>query len=256
LVPQATRRDSWLALRSVEACAAATVNIAGSRPLVFAQNYTILAETITGPSPMTTLIFIALATPDAARGYSATFPDAPDCGVEGRDLVELLLNARQTLAAHLKQTADAGEAWPTPTPIEAITLPPGSIPLLVDVTVEDAPVRVNISLGERLVARLDAAAEAKGMTRSGFIAQAVRVALGERGPANDFDAATRRLQEELASLGHKINDSIGPESAFARRMSELDQQVYEGVRKAADSVSAAMTRRREASKAAGAEPHA
>jgi predicted RNase H-like HicB family nuclease len=205
---------------------------------------------------MTTLIFIALATSDAGGGYRATFPDAPDCVAQGRDLAELLLSARQTLAAHLQQTADAGEAWPTPTPIEAVTLTPGLIPLLVDVSVEDTPVRVNISLGERLVERLDAAAEAKGMTRSGFIAQAVRVALGERGPASDFDAATRRLQEELASLGRKINESIGPESTFTRRMSELDQQVYEGVRKAADSVSAAMTRRRDASKAAGAEPHA
>jgi len=203
---------------------------------------------------MTTLLFIALATPDSTGGYRADFPDASDCGVEGRDLVELLLNARQSLAAHLKRMADAGEAWPSPTPIESIALKPGVMPLLVDVAVEDTPVRVNISLGERLVERLDAAAEAKGMTRSGFIAQAVRVALGERGPANDFDAATRRLQEELANLGRKINDSIGPESAFTRRMSELDQQVYEGVRKAADSVSAAMTRRREASKAAGAEP--
>jgi predicted RNase H-like HicB family nuclease len=203
---------------------------------------------------MTTLLFVALATPNAAGGYRASFPDAPDCDVEGRDLVELLLHARQSLAAHLKRTADAGEAWPAPTPIEAIALTPGVIPLLVDVAVEDTPVRVNISLGERLVERLDAAAEAKGMTRSGFIAQAVRVALGERGPANDFDAATRRLQEELASLGRKINDSIGPESAFTRRMSELDQQVYEGVRKAADSVSAAMARRRDASKAGGPEP--
>jgi hypothetical protein len=33
-------------------------------------------------------------------------------------------------------------------------------------------------------------------------------------------------------------------------MSELDDQVYEGVRKAADSVSAAMSRRREAARAA------
>jgi predicted RNase H-like HicB family nuclease len=204
---------------------------------------------------MTTLLFVALATTDPAVGYRATFPDAPDCAVQARDLVELLQSARQAISAHLQRTADAGESWPTPTPIETITLAPGVIPLLVDVNVEDTPVRVNISLGERLVERLDAAAEAKGQTRSGFIAQAVRVALGERGPANDFEAATRRLQEELASLGRKINDSIGPESAFTRRMSELDQQVYEGVRKAADSVSAAMTRRREAaeaSKAAGA----
>jgi len=208
---------------------------------------------------MTTVLFVALATADPAGGYRASFPDLPGCDLSAVDLAELLLAARRTLSAQLQRLADAGETWPKPTPIEAVTLPPGAIPVLVDVAVDDTPVRVNISLGERLVQRLDAAAEARGMTRSGFIAQAVRVSLGERGPANDFDAATRRMQEELANLGRKINDSIGPGSAFSRRMSELDEQVYEGVRKAADSVSAAMARRREASRAAadaGAEPRA
>jgi hypothetical protein len=139
--------------------------------------------------------------------------------------------------------------------------PPGDIAIPVDVSVDDPPIRVNVSLGERLVQRLDAAAEARGMTRSGFIAQAVRVSLGERGPgAGEFDAANRRLAEELSGLGRRINESIGPDSAFSRRMAELDDKVYEGVRRAADSVSAAMVRRREvyraqAGQAGPGEPH-
>jgi predicted RNase H-like HicB family nuclease len=199
---------------------------------------------------MSTVLFVALATSDPGGGYRATFPDVPECVVNAPDIAELLSAARHALSTHLKRAADAGEDWPKPTPIEKIELTAGMIPLLVDFAVEDTPVRVNISLGERLLQRLDAAAEARGMTRSGFIAQAVRVSLGERGPANDFDAATRRLQEELSSLGRKINESIGPSSPFSRRMADLDDQVYEGVRRAADSVSAAMTRRREANRPA------
>jgi ABC-type transporter Mla subunit MlaD len=84
------------------------------------------------------------------------------------------------------------------------------------------------------------------MTRSGFIAQAVRVSLGERGPGSDFDATARRLQDELETLGRKFNESIGPGSAFSRRMAELDDQVSDSVRKVADKVSAAMSRRRDA----------
>jgi len=201
---------------------------------------------------MNTVVFVALATPDPDGGYRAAFPDIPDCTATGENVAQLLLSAREALSAHLRHAADAGDAWPTPTPLERMQPPSGSIPLLVDVPVEDAPVRVNISLGERLLRRLDAAAEAKGMTRSGFIANAVRVSLGERGPASDFDVATRRLQDELRTLGRKINDSIGPGSTFSRRMAELDDQVYEGVRKAADSVSAAMSRRRAANRPAGA----
>jgi predicted RNase H-like HicB family nuclease len=200
---------------------------------------------------MTTILFVALATHDADGGYRATFPDLPDCAVQAPDLAQLLLAARQTLSAALQRIADAGDTWPGPTPIEKIVPTPGAIPLLVDVSVDDTPIRVNISLGERLVQRLDAAAEAKGMTRSGYIAQAVRVALGERGPAPDFDAATRRLQDEFRTLARRVNESLGPGSSFARRMTELDEQIYEGVRNAADSVSAAMARRRDASKAAG-----
>lgn len=199
---------------------------------------------------MTTILYVALATADADGGYHAKFPDLPECTVTAPDLAQLLLGAREALSAHLQGIADAGETWPTPTPVEKIALTPGVIPVLVDVSVEDTPVRVNISLGERLLQRLDAAAEAKGMTRSGYIAQAVRVSLGERWAAPEFEAATRKVQDELKSLMRKVNDSVGPGSAFARRMSELDDQIYEGVRSAADSVSAAMARRREASRAA------
>jgi predicted RNase H-like HicB family nuclease len=199
---------------------------------------------------MNTILFVAFAEKTEAGGYHATFPDVSECTTDAQDLAGLLVNARQALAGHLRGLADAGEAWPQPTPFEALKAEPGAIPLLVDIAVDDRPVRVNISLGERLVGRLDVAAEARGMTRSGFIAQAVRVSLGESGGTPDFDAATRRLQDELRTLGRRINDSIGPDSAFSRRMAELDEQVVEGVRRAADSVSAAMTRRREASKAA------
>jgi predicted RNase H-like HicB family nuclease len=199
---------------------------------------------------MSTILFVALATARADGGYRATFPDLSECVVEAPDLARLLAGAREALLARLQQLADGGEAWPTPTPIQQIQPQPGVIPVLVDVSVEDTPVRVNISLGERLLQRLDTAAEAKGMTRSGFIAQAVRTSLGERGPAWEFEAATRRLQDELSSLVRKVNDSVGPNSAFGRRMAELDGHIFESVRNAADSVSAAMARRREASKAA------
>jgi predicted RNase H-like HicB family nuclease len=201
---------------------------------------------------MNTLLFVAQVTGDAANGYRAAFPDLPDCAVEAPDLAELLVKARQAVGDHLRALADAGDTWPTATPIQAVVPQPGAFPILVDVAVGDPPVRVNISLGERLVQRLDAAAEARGMTRSGFIAQAVRVSLGEqtRGGA-EFDAMGRRLQDELALLGQKINESIGPDSTFNRRMNELDDRLIDGVRRAADSVSAAMSRRREAAKAAG-----
>ncbi len=213
---------------------------------------------------MSTLHFVALVTGQRDAGYRAVFADLPDCAVEGRDLAELLANARNAALGRLQALEDAGEAWPTPTPIEQVAVTPGAIAVLVDVAADDPPIRVNISLGERLVQRLDAAAEARGMTRSGFIAQSVRMSLGEqpRGSPNyagdfagDFGGAGRRMQDDFTDLARRINEAIGPNSAFERRMADLDGRIYDGMRRAADSVSAAMARRQEAARAAsGADP--
>lgn len=200
---------------------------------------------------MTTVIYVALVCGGQAQGYQASFHDFPACAVHGGDLAELLTNARQALVERLEAFEEAGDVWPAATPIEQIRPQAGVMPVPVDVSVDDPPIRVNISLGERLVQRLDAAATAGGMTRSGFIAKAVRVSLGESSQAQgDFDAVGRRLQDELSALGRRINDSIGPESAFTRRMNELDERVYEGVRRAADNVSAVMARKLDGAKAA------
>ena len=113
------------------------------------------------------------------------------------------------MSNHLQALADAGDEWPAATPVERVQALPPEFAFLVDVEVEDTPVRVNISLGEQLLKRLDAAAVASGATRSGFIAQAVRAQLGERrAMASEFEGAARRLQDELTAVGRKINDSL------------------------------------------------
>jgi predicted RNase H-like HicB family nuclease len=192
---------------------------------------------------MTTVIYVACVRFDD-QGYEAMFPDLPNCQAVGRDLAELLMHARQAVTDRLEAIENSGETWPPATPLERIEPLAGVIPIPIDVSVGDRPIRVNISLGERLVQRLDAAAEAKGMTRSGFIAQSVRASLGDSvRVGEEFAASGKRFQDELNALGRRINDSIGPDSTFARRMNELDERVYDGVRKAADTVSAAMGRR-------------
>ncbi len=204
---------------------------------------------------MNTVICVALVTGDGQTGYQAEFPDFPECRAEGAQLGELLVNARKVLGEKLSAMADADEAWPVPPVLEAFQTRPGVTAVLVDVAVDDAPVRVNISIGERLLKRLDAAAEIRGMTRSGLIAQAVRVSLGERPQGEtEYETVSRGLREELSALGRGLNEVIGPESPFGRRMADLDERLFEGVRKAADGVSSAMTRRQEANRAKQTAP--
>ncbi len=207
---------------------------------------------------MSTVIYPAFAEP-AGTGYRATFPDLPGCEAAGATMSELLVEARARLSERLKSFGDNGESWPEPSTIE--TLQPGAHPgvlLLIDIEVDDPPARVNISIGERLLKRIDAAAQKSGMTRSGFLAQAARVSLGESTdrPGDrstfDFEAATRRMQDELTSFGRRINESLGPDSTFSRKVADLDHQVYDRIQAAADRVSAAMAKRKQT----GAEPRA
>ena len=193
---------------------------------------------------MNTLIFVGLAQGAQGTGYVAYVPDLPGVTAEGANLAELLARAREAVLEELQRRSDEGGEWPTPTPLEAVQASTGTTPFLVDVAVDDAPVRVNISIGERLLKRIDQAAEARGMSRSGFIAEASKAALGERGFTGDFESIARKLQDEVSGLGRKITESLGPESHFNRNMGEFDTRVSETLRKAADNFTAALNRRK------------
>lgn len=198
---------------------------------------------------MPNLVFVALATGDQQSGYQAKVPDLPGLAVSGGAIADLVAAAREAILAELQRLGDDGQEWPRPTPAEAVRAAAGEIPFLIDISVEDAPVRVNISIGEQLLKRIDQAAEARGMSRSGFIASAARTALGEKigsGTGADFDAIARKLQDEWSVLGRKITESLGPDSAFNRSVNDFDARVTETIRKTADGISAAMARRRDA----------
>ncbi len=193
---------------------------------------------------MTTLVFAAHATGDHQLGYSAAFPDLPGVTAQGADLAGLMAGAREQVLAALQRLADEGADWPSPTPVENAPAPPGAVTLLIDVPVEDTPLRVNISMGERLLKRIDQAAEARGMSRSAFIAAASRAALGDRpGWTGELDAVARKLQDEWSELGRRLTDSLAPNSPLNRNMAAFDAKVTEAIRRAADGVSASLARR-------------
>ena len=118
----------------------------------------------------------------------------------------------------------------------------GELLVLIEVQVEDVPLRVNITMGERLLRRLDAAAQAGGMTRSGYIAMAVRDRLGdepEDGPL------LNRLVNELGRLGGRVNEAVGPRSNLVRLIDEVDQRALDGLRDLADRFATSKNGREE-----------
>jgi predicted RNase H-like HicB family nuclease len=120
--------------------------------------------------------------------YGVVFPDLPGCTSGGATLAEAARNAGDALSFHLEGMAAAAERIPEPgdfdaplpdwlAPEEGDEVPAEPVRLLVPVEAPGRAVRVNISMDEGLIARLDAAAGRRGMSRSAFLAEAVRSAL-------------------------------------------------------------------------------
>lgn len=121
--------------------------------------------------------YIALIHKDADSDYGVSFPDLPGCVSAGATLDEARAMAAEALALHLEGLAEDGEATPEPSSLEAIMADPvnrDGVAILVDAPRLARTVRVNITLPEDTLAEIDRAAEARGMTRSGFIVQAAR----------------------------------------------------------------------------------
>ncbi len=197
---------------------------------------------------MPVAVYPALVSGEQSQGYHAELVDFPDLSMSGASPTELLKLARDGLLQALAALEKSGGDWPEPTPVEALSdrlQGGGRFILLVDVQVEDTPVRVNISIGDRLLRRLDQAAETQNMTRSGFIAGAVRERLGDSGAKAEGVGGvnTQRLFEEVSEMGRRVTEALGPESAFGRTVAELDSHALDSLRNLAGGVASAVRRR-------------
>ena len=98
---------------------------------------------------------------------------------------------------------------------------------------------MTISLGERLLAQIDAAAETHAMTRSGYLGACARrqIAAGVSPLAAD---PGQRLYEDVAAAGRKIHEVLGPDSPIGRTLADLDALAVDGLRRMAGGMSNAM----------------
>ncbi len=131
---------------------------------------------------------------DDKPGFSVFFPDLPGC-ISGGDTVQEAANqAAEALSLHIEGMVADGQPLPDPSGPDAPLPdwldvndpddPPSRIVarVLVPVEMPGRAVRANITMDEGLLARLDAAASARGTSRSSYIAQAVRAQLRADAP--------------------------------------------------------------------------
>lgn len=110
-------------------------------------------------------------------GYGIFFPDFPGCVSAGESIDDALTGAEEALTAHVALMVKDGDPLPLPSPLDTIPHDPEVDEVLRTLVRVDIParwVRVNISLEETLLARIDAAARDMGVTRSNFLAVAAR----------------------------------------------------------------------------------
>ena len=126
--------------------------------------------------------YVAFVHKETGSVYGVSFPDFPGCISAGDTADEALHNAVEALAGHVAAMKSDGEAVPVPRPLDVILADDdlsewregatfAFVPLVLN---SGSSVRVNVSLDAGLLEAIDAAARDRGMTRSAFIASAVR----------------------------------------------------------------------------------
>lgn len=122
--------------------------------------------------------YIALIHKDLDSDYGVSFPDFPGVITAGTDLDDARRMAQEALELHVEGMIADGEAIPEPSSLEAVMAVDenrdGVAVLIPLKTTARKAVRLNITLPEDVLEKIDAYAEAHGLTRSGFLAQAAK----------------------------------------------------------------------------------
>ncbi|MBW8445634.1 MAG: type II toxin-antitoxin system HicB family antitoxin [Arenimonas sp.] len=120
--------------------------------------------------------YIGLIHKDADSDFGVSFPDFPGAVTAGIDLDDARRMAEEALALHVEGMVEDGEAIPEPSSLDVIMSDPENreaVAVLIPLkSAAKKAVRLNITLPEDVLREIDTYAEANGLTRSGFLAQA------------------------------------------------------------------------------------
>ncbi len=162
-------------------------------------------------------VYFAVFHPEAGGGYSVSFPDVPGAISEGCDFLEALENARDALETLLDSLIADGEALPPASQPEKINAEArGALISAIAAETESKTVRVNVSLGERLLAQIDRAAERSGQTRSGFLAHAARRLLDDDRPRERKLEVVQPVGNSLTTFGTNATETLSRELDLLR----------------------------------------
>ena len=115
---------------------------------------------------------------DRGSDYGVTVPDLPGCFSAGETLEEALGNAEEAILTHVEGLLLDDETVPSPTDVETLRrkLKQKSVVwgiVSVDLSkLSERAKRINITIPDRLLSKIDSFAERVGESRSGLLASA------------------------------------------------------------------------------------
>lgn len=115
---------------------------------------------------------------NSSEGFQVNFPDFPESIFTTPDLSQLHQNAEKHLERHAQQLNATGKILPLPSSLNDIlnkTNEQNAMP--VPIRLNEGTLgakRINITLQQSLLERIDQVAHTQGLSRSGFIAIATR----------------------------------------------------------------------------------
>jgi predicted RNase H-like HicB family nuclease len=115
---------------------------------------------------------------DRGSDYGVTVPDLPGCFSAGETLEEALGNAEEAVLTHVEGLLLDDDIVPSPTDVETLRrkLKQKSVVwgiVSVDLSrLSERAKRINITIPDRLLSKIDSFAESEGESRSGLLASA------------------------------------------------------------------------------------
>lgn len=125
--------------------------------------------------------YIAIIHKDENSDFGVSFPDLPGCISAGKTLEEARLMALEALETHVAYMVEEGLTVPEPSSLDAVIKHEdyeGAVAVLpVPLEIEQKVQRVNISVPERDLARIDRYASSHGINRSTFLVRSALEAM-------------------------------------------------------------------------------
>jgi predicted RNase H-like HicB family nuclease len=165
--------------------------------------------------------YIGVVHKDAGSDYGVSFPDFPGAVTAARTIDEVVEMAQEALALHVEGMLAEGESIPEPSSFDQVRAEPefsDGLPVLVPLKTDALVMRVNVTLPAAILRRIDEYAEERGLTRSGFLAEAARHELD-----NELrEAARHELDNVLRARPRLLDQSQSLDDRFSKKPSEAD----------------------------------